>query len=333
MTCRLLIALALLAMSGAAAAHDIRSLDPPDSANPFIAAFPGEPPHVLMDSGAFAAIALQAGAPVLEAPIMPAQPAPPAGITILPDGMPGLGENDIRSAWLADPTDRYDHGVLGDAIEAATLVVEARDGRLTRFVLPPEAVFEDLTPRVVDLDGDGRDEVLIIKATQSAGASLVVLGLSGNALAVKAESPPIGRRNRWLNPVGTADFTGDGVREIALIETPHIGGRLKLFAYRAGSPLRLLAETGGVSNHAIGARELGLSAIGDFDADGTPDILVPDQSRHDLVAVRWQDDELTIAGRIDLPSPPASDFLSFPADRAIAFIGRDGRLYAIRPFF
>src|ERR1041385_4838195 len=47
----------------------------------------------------------------------------------LPDGRVAPGRNDIARAWLAEPTDRYDHGILGDKIEAGALIIETRDGR------------------------------------------------------------------------------------------------------------------------------------------------------------------------------------------------------------
>ena len=46
----------------------------------------------------------------------------------LPDGGYAIGIHDIAGAWLIEPTRRYDHGVLGDAIEAGGLRVRLRDG-------------------------------------------------------------------------------------------------------------------------------------------------------------------------------------------------------------
>jgi hypothetical protein len=37
--------------------------------------------------------------------------------------------NDIAQAWLTRPTKRYDHAILGDAIEAGGLAVKTRDGK------------------------------------------------------------------------------------------------------------------------------------------------------------------------------------------------------------
>jgi hypothetical protein len=39
------------------------------------------------------------------------------------------GKNDIAQAWLTRPTKRYDHAILGDAIEAGGLAVKTRDGK------------------------------------------------------------------------------------------------------------------------------------------------------------------------------------------------------------
>ena len=42
----------------------------------------------------------------------------------LPDGRIALGTRDIARTWFAEPTDAYDHGILGDKIEASALVIE-----------------------------------------------------------------------------------------------------------------------------------------------------------------------------------------------------------------
>ena len=44
-----------------------------------------------------------------------------------------------------------------------------------------------------------------------------------------AQSGYIGAANRWLNPLdGAVDLDGDGSREIAVIETPHIRPTLRI---------------------------------------------------------------------------------------------------------
>ena len=133
---------------------------------------------------------------------------------------------DIRWAGYSDATDRYRHGVLGDALEAGGLRVEAgvRGPCDLAVILPEHSVFEDTGPRIVDLDGDGRNEVIVVESHRSLGASLAVYGLRGGTLAKLTATPYIGRANRWLAPigVGAADLDGDGFFELAYVDRPHL---------------------------------------------------------------------------------------------------------------
>jgi hypothetical protein len=201
----------------------------------------------------------------------------------LPDG--GVADGMGLRAWYTAPTDRYSHGILGDAIEAASLIVE-RDGATLRYDLPEDSVFEDLTPRIVDADGDGEPEILTIRSYLDRGATIALFGIRDGAITLLAEAAPIGTANRWLNPAGVADFDGDGDPEIAVIRTPHIGGILILYTWDHASG-RLVEESrkNGYSTHAIGSRALGLSLVIDWDGDGITDLLVPRQDRKELVAL------------------------------------------------
>lgn len=201
----------------------------------------------------------------------------------LPDG--GVAELGDLRAWYAGPTDRYGHAILGDAIEAGSLVVE-RGGEALRYDLPSDSVFEDLTPRIVDADGDGQPEILTIKSYLRAGATIALYGIQAGELVPLAEAPAIGTAYRWLNPAGVADYDGDGQPEIAVIETPHIGGELILYRWDGQSD-RIVEErrTHGYSTHAIGSRALGLALSEDWNGDGVIDLLLPIQSRDTLVAV------------------------------------------------
>lgn len=202
---------------------------------------------------------------------------------MLPDG--GVAEGMGLKAWYAAPTERYPHGILGDAIEAGSLIVE-RDGDTLRYDLPEDSVFEDLTPRIVDADGDGEPEILTIRSYLDGGATIALFGIRAGAITLLAEAAPIGTANRWLNPAGVADFDGDGDPEIAVIRTPHIGGILILYTWDRSSG-RLVEESrkNGYSTHAIGSRALGLSLVIDWDGDGVTDLMVPRQDRKELVAL------------------------------------------------
>ena len=140
------------------------------------------------------------------------------------------GRRDVAWVWLGSPTLRYPHRALGSPTHAASVhaLVRARSGawRLVERRLPVHRVFEDRVPRLVDIDGDGRDEIVLIEADAVRGASLVVLGLEAGAdeprLVERARSPFAGSPFRWLNPVGVADLDGDGQLDLASVVTPHI---------------------------------------------------------------------------------------------------------------
>ncbi len=232
-------------------------------------------------------------------------PAPPEDP--LPDGRAGRGPGTIAAAWLTRPTRRYGHGVLGDAVEAGGLLVEGPAGERFEYFLPEDSVFEDLRPRLADLDGDGRDEVILVRSYLDRGAALAVLGLEQGELRILAETPAIGRPNRWLDPVGAGDLDGDGRLEVAYVETPHIGGILRIWRLENGA-LRELASRHGFSNHALGSRALGLSAILDLDGDGAQDILLPENGRKSLRLLSFAGGSFRDLAALNHRSPIATDF-------------------------
>lgn len=211
---------------------------------------------------------------------------PEARPGMLPDGEITLGRARIREAYLAGPTTRYRHGILGDAVEASGFRVLTASGNTIAFRLPTDSVFEDRRVRLWDIDGDGAAEAVAIRSYLDRGAALAVYRLDGKRIVPLAETPALGIPNRWLNPIGVADFDGDGRLEVALVTTPHIGGTLKLYRLESGRLVEAFRRFG-FSNHRIGSRELDLSAVLDFDGDGVMDIAVPDTTRTSLMVVTF----------------------------------------------
>ncbi len=219
----------------------------------------------------------------------------------LPDGLVAKrGDGDIVAAWYEMPTTRYRHAILGDAIEAGELVVTTRDGERLSLVLPQSQVFEDRTPRLADLDGDGTIEVITIRAALTQGASITIYGLSDGALIERASNGFIGRANRWLNVAGIADFDGQPGLEIAFVRTPHIGGRLFFFGFRDGA-LEEIGSVDGFSNHVIGSREMRLSAVTDVDGDGRQDLALPSNDRRTLRIIGLKPEGPLELAAVDLP--------------------------------
>ncbi len=249
----------------------------------------------------------------------------------LPDGHMAQGEQGIARAWLVAPTTRYGHGALGDKIEAGGIEIETTAGERLRFGLPRDSVFEDTLPRLADLDADGQDEIILVRAYRGRGAALSIIGYRMGVLGPIAETPAIGTPNRWLNPVGegAGDFDGDGRLELAYIETPHIGGTLHILRLEGG---RLERVTGlrGLSNHRFGSRWQKLALIHDLDDDGRDDILAPAQDRRALVWLSLEDEKLVLRGRLDLPAPIETD-IEATEQSVFRFLLADGRLAEITP--
>ena len=229
---------------------------------------------------------------------LPTVNTPPVGAaTRLAGSQVAKGARDIAWAWLGSPTARYPHTALGSRFHAASLhVLLAAPASSTQplkelvYRLPFNRVFEDLLVRLVDLDQDGRDEIVLVEADALRGASVVVLSVSGTGdaatLIETARSPPAGSTFRWLNPVGFADFDADGKTDIAAVITPHIGGELTLYHYRP--PLLVpFAKAMDTSNHLMGAPEQQLAAI--VRTPGMrPTVIVPSMTLKALHALRWE---------------------------------------------
>lgn len=174
-----------------------------------------------------------------------------------------IASGSVVAAHYTDLTDRYAHGVLGDALEPTTLVVQTVGSaetcaRTISLTLDETHVFEDVAPRLVDLDGDLSHEVVVVRSHREYGAQLAVYGLGpGQAkLELRAATPYIGRRNRWLAPIGAADMDGDGAVEIAYIDRPHLAKRLRVWRFQEDE-LSHVADLGGLTNHRIGEPDIG----------------------------------------------------------------------------
>jgi hypothetical protein len=256
----------------------------------------------------------------LEAAGAPEQPAIPAGA--LPDARVAVG-TEIARAWLAEPTRRYAHAVLGDAVEAGSLASERRDGKRARLRLGPDAVFEDIAPRIARLDGVER--IVVIKSYLDRGSALAIVDAA--SAKIIGETPPIGRPHAWLNPAGIADFDGDGATDIALVRQPHVVGTLELWSWRGGR-LSKNAEIVDTSNHVIGSRALGMSATADFNGDGRADLALPSLDRRALRLIAFTPAPTELA-RVPLPARVATNIGALRERVALVFGLEDGALVLV----
>jgi hypothetical protein len=195
----------------------------------------------------------------------------------------------IRDVCFSDVpgAPRYGHDVLGNTPEWDELVISwgAQKPvwlahRSESVVLDVNHVFEDIAPRVVDLDGDAMPEIVVVQSSFTKGARLVVYRI-GEGLEQIA-TPYIGTRNRWLAPVGAADLDGDGFTELAYVDRPHLARTLRVWRYK-GNALEEVAALRGLSNHRIGEPFI---TGGIRDCGTGPEMITADAAWRRVVATR-----------------------------------------------
>lgn len=311
---------------------DIVKLDRNKVADVLLAESAGRPAVVVQSkNGAYFRIAIGGDGAKFSPLAYFTPPRPERRDDMLPDGEVSTGDAGIAEAWLTGPTQRYPHGIMGDAIEASGIRVVTADGKTLDMTLGPDSVFEDRLARLADVDGDGGDEVVVVHTYLNAGAALAVYEVRDGALRRLAEANAIGRPSRWLNPVGVADFDGDGMPEVAAVITPHIGGILKIYSVRGDVLVEEAASGRGFSNHFIGSRELGMSAMADANGDGVTDMFVPSADRGALRIVTFAGGEFSQIASVPLPARVNTALVRVPgaASPTFAFGLSDGRLAVV----
>ncbi|CAM3559479.1 hypothetical protein [Deinococcus frigens] len=183
------------------------------------------------------------------------------------------GTGDEVVALTRPDSARYDHGILGDAVEATEITVFERHGLtvLARLSLPAPFVFEDLQARPVRLTDD-KDSLAVVRSSPGRGAALALVAGAGSRLRVQAAGPDFGQTHRWLAPAV-------GFGQLWAVQTPHIGGRLVQYT-RSGEALEASAPVDGLSSHSIGSRNLNAAVV---TAPGQ--LVVPAQDHRSLLAL------------------------------------------------
>ena len=215
--------------------------------------------------------------------------------TLLPEAQISISKDQTILACYTEPTERYKHGILGDQIEAGRLVISI-NATTHELPLQEEYVFEDIRPRLYDVDKDGQLEFVTIRSNVNEGAGIVIYKILVDQIIEYAMVPEIGIANRWLNIVAIDDLDNDGVIELAWIETPHIGGILKIAKIQAGI-LEVITEKSLYSNHAIGQRNLCLSILTEQEEQKV--FYVPNQARDTLVGFTFDGVDLNIIDAIE----------------------------------
>ncbi|MEL6609600.1 MAG: VCBS repeat-containing protein [Pseudomonadota bacterium] len=207
----------------------------------------------------------------------------------------GAAAAEIVAARYTDPTTRYAHAVLGDAIEHAGLEVTLEDGTTAKVFWRNTIVFEDTAPRLADVTGDGSPEVIVAESHENRGARLAIYGLVDGTLKLIAANEFIGTRFRWLAIVGAADLDGDGLIDVAYVDRPHLAKTLRVWQVipldATTTQLAERAALPGVTNHRIGEVDIagGIRTC----AGSVPEMIVADAGWSRLLAVTFDGTDLT----------------------------------------
>jgi hypothetical protein len=239
------------------------------------------------------------------------------GGTVLPiDALPDarlLTDADGNILLLSSPSQHYDHGILGDTVEAGsiTMVATQPEPHVVRTIpIPEEKVVEGIAPIWADITGDGEKEIIVTLSDYGQGAQLAVVSEAGELLA---QSDPIGQSYRWRNQMAVGPFGPKGEIELVDVLTPHINGVVEFFQLQ-GERLEIVASVPGYTSHVIYTRNPDMGVAGDFNGDGRPEIALPNQQLDAIVAIQRSADGAAVAWQLPLDGELSTNLAAVPLE-------------------
>ena len=196
----------------------------------------------------------------------------------LPDARIALNADGQAAVYVGATDERYVHAIMGDALEAAGMIVlDTTDlSVMSRVELEGDAVFEGQMPLWADVDENGTADLVTTASFSGGGAQIRVYTRDG---ALLASGQPIGQGGRWRHQLAWGPFGPNGENELVEVLTPHIGGVVGFYQYDRDGNLLLVAQEPGYTSHVIESRNLDMAIAGDFDGDGQPEVVLPNQAR------------------------------------------------------
>lgn len=208
-------------------------------------------------------------------------------INALPDGQIMQDERQ-RLLILTDPTNQYQHGILGDILEATSVtMVQLSDqpAVISKYSVPVDWVIESIRPIWRDWDGDGEREVVLTLSNSTSGSKLVLYDEKGNFLA---ESLPIGEGFRWRHALDIASFGENGQRLLVDVQTPHIGGVVGFYSWdKVNKVLKTEATLPNYSTHDLGSRAMQMYILMTDEQNEQELLILPNQPKTELAALRF----------------------------------------------
>jgi hypothetical protein len=241
-----------------------------------------------------------------------------------------LTDGSDRLLFLSGTSEGYQHGVLGDDLEATTITLvdtRADPQVILEIQIDPGDVIEGIAPIWVDLDGDGEREIIVTQSNPGSGARIVVYDEKGNQLT---SGEPIGQGFRWRHQLAVAQFIEGGSQEIAVIRTPHIGGILEIYTLES-ERLEIKATLGNFSSHRIGSRNLDSALAADLNGDGRIEVIVPNQAQTTLAGIQTTDDGLEVVWDAPIGGKLSTNLAAITlADGRLALgVGHEGNILRI----
>ncbi|ANU21872.1 hypothetical protein [Planococcus donghaensis] len=206
-------------------------------------------------------------------------------INALPDSNLLVGDKN-QVLVLTQPSTRYDHGILGDQIEATGFAIIDGDKKevVQETSVPQKDVIESLKPIWVDWDQNGTKEIILTLSNDQEGARLVLYDEAGKQLA---EGEPLGQSHRWRHALTVEAFHSTDKLELAEITTPHIGGNLQFIEWdQENKRLKVVASGSEYSTHSIGSKNLDMHTSVDSNSDGQIELWVPSQRKDELIGIQ-----------------------------------------------
>lgn len=244
-------------------------------------------------------------------------------VNALPDSRL-LMDEDNRILVLTQPSNRYDHGIFGDQVEASGFaIIDAATKELIQEAsVPQKDVIESLQPLWVDWDQNGTKEIVLTLSNNDTGARLALVDETGKLLA---EGEPLGQDHRWRHALAVDAFSSTGKLELAEITTPHIGGKLQFVEWdQKNQELKVKAAGAEYSTHSIGSKNLDMHASLDTDFDGQQELWVPNQQKNALIGIQRTAEGFEQIDQVELQGTLSSNVLSIKSnEQAILAAGTD----------
>ncbi|HNB51506.1 MAG TPA: hypothetical protein PK530_06165, partial [Anaerolineales bacterium] len=204
-----------------------------------------------------------------------------------------LQDEQHRLLVLSQATTTYPHGVLGDAIEAASMSLVQTDPvfqLIWTAPMPDGRVVEGQAPIWADLDGNGTREILVTTSNEDSGAQVLVFNENGERIAA---GPAIGRGFQWRHQLAVAPFDPSGKILFADVLTPHDGAIVE-FSEWVEDRLEVLTLLEDYTSHEIGARNLDMALAADFNGDGFTELVLPNLTFDGLAYVQYVNGEASV---------------------------------------